>query len=70
MPSGTSGECKVEPFNKEFTDAIVKDAKRRRLVVNATCHHCGEIFLRQQLDYILAHTKLCKGRDPEDETHG
>ena len=57
----------MEPFDKDFTDAIVAEAKRRGLVANATCQHCGEIFLRQQLDYILAHTELCKGRDPEGE---
>jgi len=55
----------VEPFGKELTDAIVKEAKRRGLVATATCSFCGEIFLKQELDYVLAHTKLCKGRDSD-----
>jgi len=60
----------MEPFDEAFTQAIVAEAKRRGLKANATCQYCGEIFLKQELDYILAHTKLCTGRDPEGEKNG
>ncbi len=43
-------------------EAVVEEAKRRGLVANATCRYCGEIFLKQELDYMLDHIKVCNGR--------
>jgi len=44
-------------------EAALEEAKRRGLVANATCKYCGEIFLKQELEYVLAHTKVCEGRE-------
>ncbi len=43
--------------------AALEEAKRRGLVSNATCKYCGEVFVKQELEDILAHTDVCKGRD-------
>ncbi len=43
--------------------AVVDEAIRRGLRANATCSFCGEIFLKQELSYVLAHTEVCEGRD-------
>jgi hypothetical protein len=54
----------------KFIKAVVDEAKRRGLKTNATCTFCGEIFLKQEVGYVLAHKTQCKGRDPEGEKNG
>ena len=51
-----------EPFDDVLVQAVVKEAKRRGLVANATCHYCGEVFVEQELDDVLAHSDVCEGR--------
>ena len=51
-----------EPFDEEFTQAILKEAERRGLVANATCQYCGWKFIKQELVTILAHNVECMGR--------
>ena len=53
------------PFDENLIQAIVEEARRRDLVSTVTCKHCGEIFWKQKLEYILAHTVVCGGRNPE-----
>lgn len=47
-------------------EAALEEVKRRGLVANATCKYCGEVFLKQELEYILAHTEVCEGREKEN----
>ncbi len=51
-----------ESFDEEFTQAILKEAKRRGLVANAACQYCGWKFIKQELATILAHKAECTGR--------
>jgi hypothetical protein len=53
---------KQEAVDEKFMQAIIEEAKRRGLVASATCKYCGETFLQQELDYVLAHKEVCSGR--------
>jgi len=55
-------ECKMD----SLMEAVIEEVKRRGLVVNASCKYCGEVFLKQELEYILAHTEVCEGRENDN----
>ena len=40
----------------------IEETKRRGLVLSATCKYCKEVFLKQELEDILAHSEVCEGR--------
>lgn len=54
-----------DPFDEALVQAIVEEAKRRGLKATATCQYCGEVFLKQEVGYIVEHTKVCEGRDKD-----
>jgi hypothetical protein len=55
----------------DFERAVAEEAKRRGLKVTATCTFCGQIFLKQEMKYILEHADACQeridldGRNPD-----
>lgn len=51
-----------EPFDEDFTQAIIQEAKRRGMLPSATCTYCGERLQEKEVSEILAHSEVCKGR--------
>jgi hypothetical protein len=41
---------------------IIKEAKRRGLKINATCKYCGEVFIKQEPEYVYNHSEVCTKR--------
>lgn len=45
--------------------SLVVEARRRGYRMNATCAYCGEVFVKQDLGYVLAHRAICKERETD-----
>ena len=53
-------------FDDKLAQAACDEAKRRGLVVTVTCVDYEEVFLNQEVSYVIEHGKVCpaKARKP------
>ena len=49
-------------IDDKLAQAVCDEAKRRGLVVTVTCVDCEEVFLNQEVSYVIDHGKVCPAK--------